>query len=395
MKPEGWVNQKATAILQRLPPGELYDKRTRREAGRVAIIDQSIGNYFGFHDDEPGVDASTHRPVITFANHTCAVRIHTRPFSVIQNVFPIKTSGADVRFIFHWLQGRVPQSGYQGHWPKLAEQTIHLPPLWEQKKIAAILTAVDEAIEATQAVIDQLQVVKKALMSELFTRGIPGRHKGQKIGPLGPMPEAWEVVRIRDLVNDMRGGSPLQPADFSSEGFLVLHKGDIRVNGELALEEKSNRRCTESFARRYAKSIVEAPFVAVTLRDLVPSGPTIGLAAAIPSGARLLLAQGAYGVLFQDRILNTYFVALTNSAAYRAAVQRIAVGSTQIHIRNNEFLDLEIPLPPVEEQTALAKLVEALDERFRVETQRAHCLLAAKTAAASVLLSGTVRVPNV
>ena len=53
---------------------------------------------------------------------------------------------------------------------------VLVPPLPEQRKIAAILSSVDDAIEKTQAVIDQVQVVKRGLMQELLTRGLPGRH---------------------------------------------------------------------------------------------------------------------------------------------------------------------------------------------------------------------------
>ena len=50
--------------------------------------------------------------------------------------------------------------------------TFYVPPLRPSKrKIAAILSSVDDAIEKTQAVIDQVQVVKRSLMQELFTRG--------------------------------------------------------------------------------------------------------------------------------------------------------------------------------------------------------------------------------
>ena len=65
------------------------------------------------------------------------------------------------------------------------------PPLPEQRKIAAILSSVDDAIEKTQAVIDQVQVVKKGLMQELLTRGIPGRHTRFKKTEIGEIPEEW------------------------------------------------------------------------------------------------------------------------------------------------------------------------------------------------------------
>ena len=47
-------------------------------------------------------------------------------------------------------------------------------PSTEQREIAAILSSVDDAIEKTQAVIDQVQVVKRGLMQELLTTGPAG-----------------------------------------------------------------------------------------------------------------------------------------------------------------------------------------------------------------------------
>ena len=52
--------------------------------------------------------------------------------------------------------------------------TIPLPPSSEQRKIAAILSSVDDAIERTQAVIDQMQVVKRGLMQEITDARPPG-----------------------------------------------------------------------------------------------------------------------------------------------------------------------------------------------------------------------------
>ncbi len=68
---------------------------------------------------------------------------------------------------------------------------FHLPVLPGQRKIAAILSSVDGAIEKTQAVIEQVQVVKRGLMQELLTRGLPGRHTQFKQTEIGEIPEVW------------------------------------------------------------------------------------------------------------------------------------------------------------------------------------------------------------
>ncbi len=72
------------------------------------------------------------------------------------------------------------------------------PPLPEQKKIASILTSLDEVIENTQKQIDKLQDLKKATMNELLTKGIGNTEF--KDSELGRIPKSWEVRPYSDLV---------------------------------------------------------------------------------------------------------------------------------------------------------------------------------------------------
>ena len=74
---------------------------------------------------------------------------------------------------------------------------IPIPPLPEQKKIASILTSVDEVIENTQRQIDKLQELKKATMNELLTKGIG--HTEFKDSELGRIPKSWEVKRLGEI----------------------------------------------------------------------------------------------------------------------------------------------------------------------------------------------------
>ena len=76
---------------------------------------------------------------------------------------------------------------------------VGVPPLREQRKIAAILSSVDDTIDKTQAVIDQVQVVKRGLIQELLTRGMPGRHMRFKQTEIGEIPEGWAIVRSNYL----------------------------------------------------------------------------------------------------------------------------------------------------------------------------------------------------
>lgn len=81
-------------------------------------------------------------------------------------------------------------------WPALREFRLHIPPLPEQRKIAAVLSLVQRAIEQQERLIALTTELKQSLMHKLFTEGLHGER--QKQTEVGPMPESWEVKPLRD-----------------------------------------------------------------------------------------------------------------------------------------------------------------------------------------------------
>jgi type I restriction enzyme S subunit len=108
---------------------------------------------------------------------------------------------------------------------------VDVPPLGEQRKIAVILSSMDNAIEDTQSVIDQLQVVKKALMAELLTRGLPGRHTRFKRTEIGDLPEIWEVVPLRTVADVAYGLTVNAQRRMSRETAPYLTVANVQADG--------------------------------------------------------------------------------------------------------------------------------------------------------------------
>jgi type I restriction enzyme S subunit len=105
--------------------------------------------------------------------------------------------------------------------------------------------------------------------------------------------------------------------------------------------------------------------MAATLRDLVPSGPSIGLIAdlAKSQSEKYILAQGAYGFKIDlNRVKPSYLVWLSNYEPFREYIKRYCVGSTQIHIRTPVFQELKIPLPPLSYQWKIAEVLDRAEE---------------------------------
>ena len=211
-----------------------------------------------------------------------------------------------------------------------------MPSLDEQGRITAILDKADALLARRAEAQATLSVYTRHLFLEL-------------IGDPRLNTKCWPKVRISSLIVDRRGGANLEPSDFLKSGFPVLHKGAIKQQGRIEIDQKKKAFVSEAYAEANAKNKVDRRFTVVTLRDLVPAGPTIGLATNLqhaPSD-EYLLAQGVYGFIFSSTIEPDYFVALSNFPSFRSELRRYAVGSTQIHIRTPLYTAMEIPLPPL------------------------------------------------
>ena len=110
----------------------------------------------------------------------------------------------------------------------LSNVAVPQPPLPEQKKIAHVLSKIQQAIETQEQIIKTTQELKKALMQKLFTEGLNG--EPQKQTEIGPIPESWEVVSIGDYCKVGTGGTPSTkiPSYYEPPEINWLKSGDIK-----------------------------------------------------------------------------------------------------------------------------------------------------------------------
>ncbi len=88
---------------------------------------------------------------------------------------------------------------------RLKNFKIPLPPVDEQRKIAYVLSTIQNAKEKTEQVINALKELKKAMMKHLFTYGPVSLKDVDKVKlketELGMIPEKWDVVSLGDVAN--------------------------------------------------------------------------------------------------------------------------------------------------------------------------------------------------
>lgn len=219
--PEGWRSLPTAEACIQLKPGKLFDSKSVSESGSIPVLNQSETGFLGYHNDAPGVVASPEAPVVTFANHTCAMRLMKQPFSSIQNIFPKigKPGVTETVYFYYATLGRVGLSDYKGHHPVFRQAHIPIPPLPIQKHIVGILSAYDELIENSQRRIKILEAMARALYREWFVNfRYPGHESVPRVpSPLGDIPQGWDVCTLGDFVQ-FKSGFAFKSGSFTADG---------------------------------------------------------------------------------------------------------------------------------------------------------------------------------
>lgn len=253
---------------------------------------------------------------------------------------------------------------------------IDLPSLPEQKKIAAILSSVDKAIEKTKAVIEQTKVVKKCLLQELFTRGIPGRHKRFKKTSVGEIPEAWEVVKLEKVAKVERGKFQHRPRNeprFYGGRYPFVQTGDV-TNSDGRIRSYSQTLNDEGLA---ISKLFSKGTILFTIAANIGETAIAEFALAFPDSLIGIIAKDSLNTKFLEYYLRTR----------KADFNRLATESTQKNINLGILLPYPVVVPSKEEQNIIADFLENIDEKERTENKCLEGFQNLKKALMQVLLT--------
>lgn len=171
----------------------------------------------------------------------------------------------------------------------------------------------------------------------------------------------WEISKIEDFVNEMRGGASLRPKEILNSGdYKIIPKKSIQSGGKIVIDDNCSYVTSDVF-KRFEKNQVDKTYLLVVLRDLVPTGPNIGYIVENDKVENGILAQGVYGFKLSKGLNEQYLIQFSNTPKYRTIMRNIMVGSTQVHIRNSSFLDVKIPYTSLAEQQKIAEFLSTID----------------------------------
>lgn len=282
--------------------------------------------------------------VVLYGGHTRRSKYVDTPFVPGPNVKILEPSNRlDAKFLYRFLEQLYIESrGYADHFPEVRRCSIPVPPLSEQRRIAAILDQADAIRAKRHEALVQLDSLTQSIFIEMF--GDPRGHIASGTGRVLADVVAPDRIVTYGIV---------QAGPEHSGGIPYIKTGDIKngliVEGQLA-------RTSPEIAAAYARSALKPSDIVMSIRA------TVGTTALVPKsldGANL--TQGTARISPGAGTNAMYLLNYLRTDAAQAWIQSQVKGATFREITLGKLRQLPVLLPPIEQQQSFAARVEAVE----------------------------------
>ena len=261
----------------------------------------------------------------------------------------------------------------------LGNITVALPPLPEQRAIAAVLSDIDGMLDALDALIAKKQDIKKATMQQLLT--------GKTRLP-GFSGEWTEFNMAEDAVLKARiGWHGLTTEEYLPTGDYHLVTGTEFVGERI---DWSNCQYVD-----YGRFIQDRAIQLRVSDVLLTKDGTIGKVAYVDSLPRpATLNSGIFVIRPKaDGIVAKYIYYVLTSRIFEDFLTELQAGSTIVHLYQKDFVNFTFRVPSYDEQHAIAAVLSDMDAEIATLEERRDKTSALKQGMMQELLTGRIRLP--
>ncbi len=268
---------------------------------------------------------------------------------------------------------------------------IALPPLVTQRRIAEILSALDDKIELNRQTNATLEAIAQAIFKEWFVNfNFPGATGEMVDSELGMIPKGWRAGRLGEVCELIKGVSysstELQPSNNALVTLKSINrKGGFNSNGfkEYTGRYKSSQCLDEGdliFAQTDitqnaevigSPAIVENPF---EYEKLIAS---LDIVKCIPSN-EMPSSQMLFYFL-QRQVFKDYCLSQTN-------------GSTVLHLRSSEVPNYQMIIPSTDILRRFDTMITSLRQKILINNRQNHILSKLSNYLLPKLMTGEVSI---
>ena len=247
----------------------------------------------------------------------------------------------------------------------LEQIRLNVPPLPEQKKIAQILSTIQQAIEAQERIIQTTTELKKALMHKLFTEGL--RNEPQKQTEIGPVPESWEVVELAQVIRSKLQNGAFVKKPVTGQGYLFANVVDMYRETHLDLSGLERIVATSGSISKYW---LEEGGILVVRSSLKREGigqncVARGMSESVFYDCHLIRVQAE-----QHKLIPEFLSAFWRSDVGRNNLILRSKTTTMTTINQQGISRALVPIAPLVEQKEIIDALEAIDEKIVISRRK-------------------------
>lgn len=290
------------------------------------------------------------------------------------------------RYVFHYLSQRAVRQYYESittgqAYPQISlaqvrSTAIPLISKIEQKEIVAALDDADMLISSLEHLISKKQAIKQGMMQELLT----GRTR------LPGFTAEWKESRLGSFGTFLKGRG-IKRDEIQSRGVPCIRYGELYTTFENYTEQTAS----------FVSDDIAATALPIRYGDILFAGSGETKAEIGTNVAYLGKVQAVAGgdiIVFRGISHNPVFLSsLLNSPAIAAQKARAGQGDAIVHIHSSSLAEIVVNVPPIEEQEAIAQILQDADKEIAALDHRLETARSIKTGMMQELLTGRTRLP--
>ena len=310
-------------------------------------------------------------------------------------------------FAIHSMQGSTGRQRVNADSLRLFE--FSLPPIEEQRRIAQILSTLDDKIELNRQMNETLEATARAIFKSWFVDFDPVKAKmeGHKPpcmdtetaalfpsafqdSPLGKIPEGWTVEKIGNLVEIVKGRSYRSSELTESDVALVSIKSIMRGGGY----RPDNLR---PYTGKYSPEQVIIPGeLVIAYTDLTQEAEILGKPAIVRGDEKYQTLVPSLHLRIIRPLESTvsvrFLYCLFRERHFQSHIYGYATGTTVLGLSKDGVPNYQFSLPSEEIRSVFDSFIEPLFAKIESNENESHTLAQTRDTLLPKLLSGEIRV---
>ena len=258
---------------------------------------------------------------------------------------------ADSKYMFYALQQKLPEfisRGVGGAQPNISQQIIRetkipLPPIAEQKRIAAILDKAEELRGLRRKALGELDAIVQSIFLEMFGDSVRNS-------------KGWLLQKLSEISmfeNGDRSKKYPSGSDIKDQGVLFLNSRNI-VHDRLNLS--TSQFISEEKFRSLTRGKAKRGDLLITLRG------TLGSCCIFDSQYETAFVNAQMMIIRSKQCIMPVFLhAFLTSPSFKRLIASIGQGAAVLQLTATQLAEIPVSIPPLDLQQEFARRVEAIE----------------------------------